>query len=630
MEPAPYPSSPALDAPVKDALRIQAAAVAAQQAALGDEEERLQQRRAALEQQETQLAAHLEEKRRRLLQLHEEARQARGLLQQERAAFQQNVEITQREFAAGRKEIQDAQAERRRLTQLRRRLKKRWHRHWVAERRALNSEKRALEAERNTLHLQRAALEQEKARVTEKRLHANGEIELSKRQLLDEWQKLRQEQEAWSASRAREHAELKQRARALENSEAALAQAQRDLTYDQHQWQGLRLLLERETAGLDARIVNQRRKLAEQEKPSEILPPRPDTPVIYCERPDNKNGEALPSPLDINHQKQLQALERLAGDLADQRWQLVDQWERLAHAQARWQQERDAAATELETLATRLSEREQTLESIERRRDEATREVQRQHMALMHHKHDLEAWQVRLRAREVAWEGERDRLLADLRGREATAEQLQSAFADLRQRWAARRKREQEQLRAERAATEKLRQEWMALREQWWRRAAALEQQGRALAEKELALERYRQQVLTAAPDAAAAERTVEMLRRRLARHVAAGQRSHAKAQRKLHAELARLQEAYAALHKQSDAHLQRELTLAEQQTALEERAAQAHAAESRTQEQVRRLLAQQEHHERQNLDLQDELERVAQTLLEETSEILPTVNRAA
>ncbi len=69
----------------KEALRIQAAAVAAQQAALTEEEARLQQRRAALEQQEGQLAAHLEAKRQRLVRLREEAQAARAAVQKERS-----------------------------------------------------------------------------------------------------------------------------------------------------------------------------------------------------------------------------------------------------------------------------------------------------------------------------------------------------------------------------------------------------------------------------------------------------------------------------------------------------------------------------------------------------------------
>jgi hypothetical protein len=629
MEPASHPSTLAHDAAVKDALRIQAAAVAAQQAALGDEETRLEQRRAALEQQETQLAAHLEEKRRRLIQLHEEARQARGLLQEERTAFQETVAKTQQELAAGQKEIQQAQAERRRLVQLRRRLKKRWHRHWLAERRALSQEKKALEVERETLHQQRAVLEQESARLAEKRLHDNGEIELGKRQLHDQCQQLRQEQEAWNASRAREQSELKRRAKVLEAAEAALAQTQRDLAYDQHEWQGMRLLLQREAEGLDARIVNQRRLLAEQDNLVE-MPLRAETPFGPCARPESETGQRSRHVSKVDLHNELQRLQRLAGDLADQRWQLVDQWERLAQTQARWQAERDAAAAELKALAARLAEHDPSLEAIERRREETTREIQRQHLELTHERHDLEAWHVRLRGREAAWEGERDRLLAEQRSREEAAEQLRLALTNLRDRWAARRKREQEQLRAERAATEKLRQEWMTLREQWYRRAAALEDQARALAEKELALERHRQQVLTLAPDAAAAERAIELLRRRLSRQNAAAARRHAQAQRKLHTELAQLKSGFASLHQQADALIEREIGLAEQETILEEQKTRDQSDQLQGEARMRRLRAQHDIYEQQILALQNEVERVALVLLHESAEPLPTLNRAA
>src|SRR5262249_12063195 len=71
----------------KDALRIQAAAVAAQQAALAEEETKLDQRRAALEQQEEQLSAHLEEKRRRLLEIRDQARNAHAVLKNEREEY---------------------------------------------------------------------------------------------------------------------------------------------------------------------------------------------------------------------------------------------------------------------------------------------------------------------------------------------------------------------------------------------------------------------------------------------------------------------------------------------------------------------------------------------------------------
>src|SRR5436305_12968199 len=76
MEATPNPKDhPAGNPGIKDALRVQAAAVAAQQAALTEEESRLEKRRVALEQQEAQLAAHLNEKHRRLVEIRDQTRQ---------------------------------------------------------------------------------------------------------------------------------------------------------------------------------------------------------------------------------------------------------------------------------------------------------------------------------------------------------------------------------------------------------------------------------------------------------------------------------------------------------------------------------------------------------------------------
>ncbi len=69
----------------KDAVRVQAAAVAAQQAALVEEEDKLDQRRTALESQESQLAAHLENKRLKLLQLSERTQAERAAIASDRA-----------------------------------------------------------------------------------------------------------------------------------------------------------------------------------------------------------------------------------------------------------------------------------------------------------------------------------------------------------------------------------------------------------------------------------------------------------------------------------------------------------------------------------------------------------------
>ena len=110
---------------IRDALRIQAAAVAAQQAALTEEELRLQQRRLALEKQEAQLAAHLDDRRRRLLEL------------------QNKIHTDRAELIDGlHQEKEDVIKERRRLEELRQRQKQRWREHWGKQEAALKERQR--------------------------------------------------------------------------------------------------------------------------------------------------------------------------------------------------------------------------------------------------------------------------------------------------------------------------------------------------------------------------------------------------------------------------------------------------------------------------------------------------------
>jgi pSer/pThr/pTyr-binding forkhead associated (FHA) protein len=692
VEPTPSAAAslPAESSPgEKDALRIQAAAVAAQQAALVDEEDRLHQRRAGLEQQEGQLAAHLEDKRRRLVQLREEAQAARVALQKERTDYQDSVARTRRDLTEAQKEVLEArdqaQIERKRLIEVRRRLKRRWHRHWMAERSHMRQRENELVAARHTLEKDGERLQQERAELTQMRLRSNGETELGKRQLQDEWDKLRREQQAWREHRDQEQAELAQRARALARGETAVAQAERALAYDCHQWQGMRLLLEREAEGLDVRIANQRRKIREQQEeisqleavlrglrppgsvslpvlvPVTIVPapaPAPEASNADCRLQTEKDESAIcnlqsaicnssqvaPSPeedrlasreaqlteAETVLQRRVRALEQLAGELADQRLQVAEQWARLAQTQHRWQQDHDSATSELEALAARLPEQERTLIAHRQRLEATASDIQQRHAELAHLRESLEAWQSRVRVRETTWEAERDRLLTELHGREAMTEQLQTTLVELRQRWSRRRQQELEQVGNERAACAQLRKDWTALREEWWRRHTTLEEQRRALAEKELALERFRQETLTGTEDAAAAERRVERLRRRWVRQNAATVRATTEGRRKLQAEVMQLEGHYSVLQKQAETLTQREASLTEQQAALEHREALACVLEIRAREQMQRLQAQRDRYEQQSGDLQNEVERIAHVLLAEPGDAIVPVSQAA
>src|SRR5262249_19571312 len=164
----------------KEALRIQAAAVAAQQAALGEEEIKLRQRQTALQQQEEQLAAHLEEKRRRLVELRDQARSAHQTLRHDRAVYEERVARVTREVSAARREAQEtqqrAEKERRRLIGLRRYLKQRWHRHWMAERRTMRRREDEIATGRRQLEREAERLRQEKAAQVQARPRCNGAV----------------------------------------------------------------------------------------------------------------------------------------------------------------------------------------------------------------------------------------------------------------------------------------------------------------------------------------------------------------------------------------------------------------------------------------------------------------------
>jgi len=726
----------------KEALRIQAAAVAAQQAALTEEEARLQQRRTALEQQESQLAAHLDDKRRRLLQIAEHAQTARTALQQEREAYENHVQCVTSDLTSAQREIleaqQKAQKERQRLVNLRRRLKQRYHRHWLAERQTMSQREDELVARGRQLEKDAKRLQQDRDALTQARLRFNGETELARRQLQDERETLRRQQKEYAEQRGRAQAQRKEQERALAQREEILADGERLLDDEKYRWEKACGYLKKETAGLETRIHNQRRKIVEQQQeidtletrlrdlqtaapavaemvagtqdpasaaPSSsqttleqlpadaagketIIPPEsilslptaqnatavppsaPDaasavpatasvapeaTPVVAAELvPVTVLEIATPAPLvpkepsrseaDNAHaareaqlceaetalQRRAGLLLRLADELADQRRHMVEQWERLTLTHHSWHQERLAAAATLEALVASWPAREDALTARVHRLEVAEKDLRRRHQDAIHLRQHIEAWAARVRLREASWESERDRLLTDLRGREALAEKHLGALVELRQRWTKRRRQELDVVRAERAACETLRQECNTLREELWRRGNALEEDRRLLAEKALAMEQYRQQYVIRAADAAAAERRVERLRRRWVTQNANLLRTTAAERQALQEEIARLQDRHTALHKQMEALTVREANLAQRQIAWEESQALTEVRQAKLQQALQSMQAQRDRHALHLLELQDEVERIARVLLEEPELPLAISSQAA
>jgi chromosome segregation ATPase len=632
---SPWPDPDALDQE-KEALRIQAAAVAAQQAALTELEMRLQQRRTALEQQEQQLATHLEEKRQRLVALRDEARQAHTVLQKERTAYEERVAAVMQDLAHSRREIAEQQrlalTERRRLFALRHRLKRRWHRQWAGERAMMRRREAEVQEQQRRLEKEKERFQQEKADLSQTRLRFNGEVELTRRQL-------QADQEQWQ----QEQQEAHQQSRALEQRTASLMEADQQLAREKRHWDTIRQQCAKEVEGLESRIRNYRRKILDQEKevqrletviqelqsrrlasPQEqqIVEPRTSltvapVPVSAEAELEQRAWQLRQAEADLQHR--LDTLEGLAGELADQRLYLAEECERLVQAQQSWQQERQTAAGSLEALGQRLHEQEQTLRTREQALELAEYGLRQRTEELGQTQRQLEGWKARLAVAVTNWEGERERLLADLRTREEAVEQRQLRLMDLRERWDKRRRRQVTGLRAHRIAYEELRRECLALRDEYARHSGQFEQQQRTLEERKLALEQSRQEYLGRATDPAAAEKRLEQLRRRWAALSTTTQRALLQERQSLEARANRLEEQTRQLHQQTQELTQQETEFQSRVAAWEHQQLLAEEAQGKQRQELHSLRSQRQRYEQQLDVLRDEVERLARLLLGET-----------
>jgi chromosome segregation ATPase len=470
MDPTP-PSSPA---PAdRDALRVQAAAVVAQQAALTEAEIRLQQRRSELDQQERQLAAHLADRRKQLLDLEEKVESARKQLLAERAEFEKGS-------SAAARELQQTRAERQRLQDLRKRFVRRWKSHWSSARTALHNRRRDLDAERQRLR-------QERETIDQARLRFNGEAELEKRRLKEMADGQRRADEAMAA---RERV-IAERAGLLSSVGESVAAERERLTHE-------RDALRAEAAGLEARVANARAKLQELER--HAPPPRPAPEVTV--------SEGRSAPVEPDPDEYRSNLERLAAELADQRWHLAEQFARLREAQQSWEAEQASAAAELEALAGDLHAQDQDLAG---KREALRRGEERLRQA----RHRAEADHARIAVQQSEWRQEHARLKAAAETQLQLAERNGKAVEELHRDWRKRFDQGLKRLADEHEALAKIGQEWRERSAELAERLLALDGERRKASEEALAVEELRQELLGKAEKPAAAQKRLDKLRQR-------------------------------------------------------------------------------------------------------------------
>jgi hypothetical protein len=452
------------------------------------------------------------------------------------------------------------------------------------------------------------------AAVRGQRQRLNGELIQGRQDLKEAWLALRQARFRWKHRRGNERAALRLRARELEDAALQLTRVRQQLQREQAAWTAQRRTLEDELDGLNQRVLNQR----------QLLRAEPDLSVQ--ETPARSAGAeepvAAPTVPPISEQSAVDArvvdLDALARALDDQRLVLVETWGRLGQVHARWHEERAAAAAELQTLAERLFEEDLHLQGREQAALQTEALQRERHEELVRLHRQIVAWRARLRGDEETWEHDKNRLLAELRHKEAAAEKQTAALSELRQRWQRQRKQEVQELRSEREALEAFRQGCAKLRQELIERAAKLEDEKRIWTEKMLALEQHRREMLAAAADEPQAERRLERLRRRWITQNADAIRAFQRERTALQNELLTLEARYDALQQRSVTLKAAEAALADKQSAWEEKHLHAEARERRLEQELQHAGTQRELAQQHSLALRDEVERIARALLDE------------
>jgi hypothetical protein len=628
----PLPESASRQAEA-EARRVQVAAVAAQQAALFEEEARLQQRRAALEKQEEQLAAHLEERRRTLVAAQEEVRREQAQLHRERAQFEQERRTRLEEAARDReqvaRELHQAKRERQRLTELRRRLHKRWKRQWAGQETALRHREQVVARDGERFRAEQVAL-------VHARLRFNGEVELGKRQLQDGWRELGRAQREWQALSRAEEAELARQRQEASESLAGASAAQRALAVQDARGRAARALLDKEMHALENRIRNLRIKLAEHEKELARKQGRPEPvfapmAVLVPPPPATTPAEgATTTGLEDEQAQALIRLETLAGDLADQRLRLAEQWERFLRTQQDWQAESTGFLPRLEEATRRIEQREQNLIEQEQQLAAAINSLHEQQEDLTRRREQLEAWQAQQTAAESAWRSERVTLLVQVETAEALAARRQEQLDGLHNRWALRRKEEFARLSQELKRCRQTQRHYAELCRECERRSGELGQQERSLAERKLALEQFQLELAGRSENAAATEKKIAKLRRQLAALHTEAERRLAERRRGLEIEADRLRAQVHHLNQRAEAAVERESALSARQTEWEHQQAIAQREQERQQQELFRLRRQGDITGQQRDKLQDELDRLIRLLLEEAQPLPLSVVLAA
>jgi hypothetical protein len=502
------------------------------------------------------------------------------------------------EQAAAAEAQEYARLQRRRLWRLRVRLKKRLHRHWQARQKKSAEQLRALEQDRQRLDHDRNCVRSEREIIGQMRKRLTGEIELSRRQIEDAWRTCRQERDRQNALGASEREEI-------ETARRDVGERQVQLAAETGHWELRRERLQMEVLGLETRIQNARLKLGELTAPS----------------PGVKAAEALPAePVADDSDApfeptvdgtRLAALGQITGDLADQRAQLVEQWQRLLQAQSAFEEERQQSLYELETLAAALEAQRLEARSVAER-------LGREAEASRQCRQTVLAEQAEWRSRQATLECEAHAARAEWQFRiDQVTDQL-ARLEECQKTSTERQSRRWEYVRRSLQGASRLRQSYVRLRRQWVRRLQEIIRDERQVALRALAVEQYWQECTSQASDAVVGEKRLESIRRQWARSLEEASTKLAAERQEFECLVTAVNERAAVIDRQVQDMAALDGDMSQREQALQQGVLDLGAHQSERARDYLISKAQRDRLEQENARLRQELENVAVRLLDE------------
>lgn len=488
------------------------------------------------------------------------------------------------------------------------------------ERDELGSTREQLAAETQRLSTRSAALDQVRTELQYQQgdlairtVQLNTQRELDGRLLQDGWRCLDEERQRWRQRRNRESMVLRARRLLLIEGERKLAEMRTAVLREKQAWETQQHAIHSELHGLNNRIVHQRQRLQEHDEVHRAPAPLPE--------PDAPATDAAVA-------RRSAQLDRMACALADQRAQLVEQWERLARVQRDWQERCEEAVSELEMLGQRLLRQEESLGEREHAVEIAENQLLQRQEQLERLRREAALALARAQAQQATWQAEREQVLAETTRLGEQARRQLDALGELRHKWNKRRRQETEAMRTERRACDLLRQELSRARQELEEQAHQLEAARRTLAEEVQALEDGTAESFDAGRGFT--DRPSAPLRRRWLAQNAAVVRVLRRQREALAGERAALTALQQRLTAQAEQQGSYRAELAERQTALDYREASLAAGEARLAQEMRQIEQRRWSTERQLLVLQEETEHLARALIADGEPQPAPLERAA